>query len=181
MKMNIAVTTRLSFKLMDEKDWQKLFELDQDPAVMQYLTQGKPTSLEDIKTKGIPRMLAYRNEQQGWGLWQVTLREGNTFIGWVLVRPMGFFSDTPDFSDIEVGWRFKQASWGKGYAIEAAQAICSTIEKQPQIKAISATALTANVGSIKIMKKLGMQLQHYYIHTDDGSNLTAALYSKPCS
>ena len=90
---------------------------------MQYLTQGKPTSLEDIKTKGIPRMLAYRNEQQGWGLWQVTLREGNTFIGWVLVRPMGFFSDTPDFSDIEVGWRFKRASWGKGYATEAAQAI----------------------------------------------------------
>ncbi|WP_409423567.1 GNAT family N-acetyltransferase [Pseudoalteromonas sp. RW-H-Ap-1] len=181
MKMNTPVTKRLNFKLMDEKDWQKLFELDQDPAVMQYLTQGKPTSLEDIKTKGIPRMLAYRNEQQGWGLWQVTLREGNTFIGWVLVRPMGFFSDTPDFSDIEIGWRFKQASWGKGYATEAAQAICSTIEKQSQVKAISATALTANVGSINIMKKLGMQLQHYYIHTDDGSNLTAALYSKPCS
>jgi RimJ/RimL family protein N-acetyltransferase len=94
---------------------------------------------------------------------------------------MGFFSDTPDFSDIEVGWRFKQASWGKGYAIEAAGAICSELEKQRQVKAISATALTSNVGSINVMKKLGMQLQHYYIHTDDGSNLTAALYSKPCS
>ena len=93
---------------------------------------------------------------------------------------MDFFSDAPDFSDIEVGWRFKQATWGKGYAIEAAQAICSTIEKQPQIEAISATALTAKVGSISVMKKLGMRLKHYYIHTDDGSNLTAALYSKSC-
>ena len=86
MKMNIAVTTRLSFKLMDENDWPQLYELDQDPAVMQYLTQGKPTTLEEVKTKAIPRMLAYRNERQGWGLWQVNLREGNTFIGWVLGR-----------------------------------------------------------------------------------------------
>ena len=93
---------------------------------------------------------------------------------------MGFFSDTPDFSDIEVGWRFKQASWGKGYAIEAAGAICSELEKQRQVKAISATALTSNVGSINVMKKLGMQLKHYYIHTEDGSNLTAVLYSKSC-
>ena len=89
MKMNIAVTTRLSFKLMDEHDWPQLYELDQDPAVMQHLSQGKPTTLEEIKTISIPRMLAYRNAQQGWGLWQVNLREGNIFIGWVLVRPMG--------------------------------------------------------------------------------------------
>ncbi len=40
MKMNIAVTTRLSFKLMDENDWQQLYGLDQDLTVMQYLTSG---------------------------------------------------------------------------------------------------------------------------------------------
>ncbi|MEM6984651.1 MAG: N-acetyltransferase, partial [Pseudomonadota bacterium] len=33
MKMNIAVTTRLSFNLMDEHDWPQLYELDQDPVV----------------------------------------------------------------------------------------------------------------------------------------------------
>ena len=38
MKMNIAVTTRLSFKLMDENDWQQLYELDQDPAVVRFRT-----------------------------------------------------------------------------------------------------------------------------------------------
>lgn len=31
---------------MNEHDWPQLFELDQDPAVMQYLTRGEPTSLE---------------------------------------------------------------------------------------------------------------------------------------
>ena len=61
MKMNAPVTKRLILKLMDEHDWQQLYELDQDPAVMQFLTRGVPTTLEHIKKIGIPRMLAYRN------------------------------------------------------------------------------------------------------------------------
>ena len=70
---------------MNEHDWPQLFELDQDPAVMQYLTRGEPTSLEQIKNEGVPRMLAYRNELKGWGLWSIAINQSNTFIGWVLI------------------------------------------------------------------------------------------------
>jgi RimJ/RimL family protein N-acetyltransferase len=176
--MNTPVTKRLNYKLMDEHDWRQLFELDQDPAVMRYLTRGVPTTLEQIKQQGIPRMLAYRNPAKGWGLWQITTKTNNTFIGWVLVRPMGFFSATPNFNDIEVGWRFKQASWGYGYATEAALAVCDELIKDRTVKAISATAIMSNTASIKIMKKLGLQFIKNYTHTDEQGDLPAVLYSK---
>ena len=67
--MNITSTTRLTFRLMTEQDDELLFELDQDPAVMRYLTDGKPTSRADISNVFIPRMLSYRNPDKGWGLW----------------------------------------------------------------------------------------------------------------
>jgi hypothetical protein len=67
-----------------------LLERDQDLGVMQYLTRGVPTTLEQIKNEGVPRMLAYRNELKGWRLWIITIKQTNTFIGWVLIRPMVF-------------------------------------------------------------------------------------------
>ncbi|KTF13851.1 GNAT family N-acetyltransferase [Pseudoalteromonas sp. 10-33] len=178
MKMNAPVTKRLKFKLMDEHDWHKLYELDKDPAVMQFLTRGVPTSKEQIKEEGIPRMLAYRNEQTGWGLWSITIKDTNMFIGWILLRPMNFFSDSPNFSDIEIGWRFKQASWGHGYATEAAKALCGELAKQSSVKKISASALADNIGSIKVMEKLGLLFIKTYTHTDEHGELPAVLYSK---
>ena len=173
--MNIPRTARLNFKLMDENDGALLFDLDNDPAVMEHLTRGKVSTMNTIKEVFIPRMQAYRNPQQGWGLWQVNLNESDTFIGWILIRPMGFFTEQADYSDIEIGWRFKRTSWGKGYASEAAQAVADVITANADIKALSATALKDNNGSIKVMKRLGMQFVEHYTHSDE---LPAVLYRK---
>ena len=176
LKMNIARTERLSFRLMDENDAQLLYELDNDPDVMKYLTRGKTSSLQSIKDVFIPRLNAYRNEQKGWGLWQVNITQSNTFIGWVLVRPMGFF-EQPDYSDLEIGWRFKQISWGKGYASEAALAVAHSVSQFKEVKSLSATALKDNLGSINVMKKLGLSFVKEYQHSDEHGELPAVLYS----
>ena len=78
--MNTPVTTRLNFKLMNEHDWPLLHELDQDPAVMKYINRGTPSTLKQIKEIGIPRMLAYKNANKGWGLWKITLKKEDSFI-----------------------------------------------------------------------------------------------------
>ncbi|MDC3188374.1 GNAT family N-acetyltransferase [Pseudoalteromonas elyakovii] len=176
--MNIARTARLSFRLMDENDAELLYELDNDPEVMKHLTRGKVSTMQTIKEVFIPRLNAYKNEQKGWGLWQVNITEGNTFIGWVLVRPMGFF-DQPDFSDLEIGWRFKKMSWGKGYASEAALAIAKAVSELEEVKSLSATALKDNLGSIKVMEKLGLKFVKNYTHKDEQGELPAVLYSCP--
>ncbi|WP_404340567.1 GNAT family N-acetyltransferase [Pseudoalteromonas mariniglutinosa] len=177
--MNVAKTPRLNFRLMDENDAELLLALDSDPQVMQYLTRGKISTMETIKTEFMPRLNRYRNVAKGWGLWQVNITASEAFIGWILIRPMGFF-EQPDFSDIEIGWRFKRASWGNGYAIEAAHAVLREIIKNPEVKTISASALAANIGSIKVMEKLGLKFVKAYQHRDQYGELPAVLYSCLC-
>ncbi|WP_088331293.1 GNAT family N-acetyltransferase [Lacimicrobium sp. SS2-24] len=177
--MQIHDSARLSYRLMDEHDGDLLFELDQDPAVMQFITHGKTTSREAVNNTFIPRMLSYRNPQKGWGLWQVNIKEDNQFIGWVLVRPMHFFDDNRDDTDLELGWRFKQCSWGKGYATEAAQHISEVIAgHDANIHAISAIAVEDNQGSINIMRKLGMGFIKKALHQDPLGDMDVVYYSK---
>ena len=108
--VNIENSARLSYQLIDESDSEFLFQLDQNPEVMRYINGGVMTTREEIKNKFIPRLNAYKNADKGWGLWKVTIAENQQDIGWILVRPMDFFSEQPIWHDIELGWRFIQSS-----------------------------------------------------------------------
>ena len=117
-------------------------------------------------------------EQKYWGLWEVTIKKSNNFIGYIIVKPMDLFSELPDFSDIEIGWRLKQESWGNGYATEAACAMFNEITKQQDVKKISATANKNNLASIKVMEKLGMQFVKNYTQKEQGADVASVHYSK---
>jgi RimJ/RimL family protein N-acetyltransferase len=164
--MNIDNSARLSYQLIDKTDSEFLFQLDQNPEVMRYINGGDMPTRKDISEVFIPRHNAYKNVEKGWGLWKVTLIATQAKIGWILVRPMDFFSDQPIWHDIELGWRFLQSTWGKGYASEAAIHLQQLLAKQPENKSFSAIAVKDNLGSIAVMKKLGMEYIKSYIHTD---------------
>ena len=164
--MKIANSARLSYRLMDENNAEELFQLDQDPAVMKFINGGTPSSREQVKTVLIPRMQAYRDADKGWGLWQVNHTETGEYLGWVLVRPMYFFSDNPEVDNLELGWRFFQSTWGKGYASEAAQHIKQQLSHDKSIKSFSAIANENNFASVGVMKKIGMAYVKTYLHTD---------------
>lgn len=176
--VNIDNSARLSYQLIDESDSEFLFQLDQNPEVMRYINGGNMTSREDISKVFIPRLNAYKNVNKGWGLWKVSLVATQEAIGWILVRPMDFFSDQPIWHDIELGWRFSSSTWGKGYASEAAIHIQKALAKQSENKVFSAIAMQDNVGSIAVMKKMGMQYIKSYTHSDSQlGDLDVVLYS----
>mgnify|MGYP000456695630 FL=1 len=154
--MQILPSNRLSYRLVTREDKQDLFDLDQDPEVMLHLNGGKPSSMEEIEDIWIPRMEKYATPEKGWGIWHVSLTETGDFLGFILMRPMGFFTGTPDHQDLETGWRFFKHTWGKGYATEAAKHLMTEIAKTQPIKSYSAIALKDNVASVAVMKKLGM-------------------------
>ncbi|MBU2972478.1 GNAT family N-acetyltransferase [Pseudoalteromonas sp. C2R02] len=174
--MKIANSERLKFELMTDQDAHLFFELDQDPEVMRYINGGNMTSMEDVLNIYIPRMKSYTNEKLGWGQWKVSITDTNEFIGWVLVRPIDFFSDNSQLDNLELGWRFKKITWGKGYATEAAKSIALAVSQTKSVSKISAIALECNLASIKIMTKLGMKYIKTYIHKDPLGDIEAVYY-----
>lgn len=177
--MNIGPSNRLSYRMLTEQDADLLFELDQDEAVMRYLNGGERTSMDDILNRFIPRLKAFHNPEKGWGLWQVNILDSNEYIGWILVRPMYFFNEHRNDKDLELGWRFKQKAWGKGYATEAAAHIADAIIAVNDPDAFSAIAVEENLGSIAIMKKLGMTFVKKDLHIDPVWQAEVVYYSKP--
>ncbi|HBY87661.1 MAG TPA: N-acetyltransferase [Colwellia sp.] len=174
--MHITNSERLKFRLMDSEDAHALWELDQDPAVMKFLNGGKPTSIDQINNVFIPRMNKYRNSELGWGIWQVSNKVTDEYLGWVLIRPMSFFTESPNTRDLEVGWRFFQTTWGKGYATEAAIAIRDAVVANTDVTHVSALAVADNLASIGVMKKMGMNFVRAYLHEDPIGNFDAVHY-----
>ena len=177
--MHINNSERLKFRLMDSKDAQALWEIDQDPAVMKFLNGGTPTSIEQVNSVFIPRMKKYRNSELGWGIWQVSNKVTDEYLGWVLIRPMSFFTESPDTKDLELGWRFFQATWGRGYATEAAIAIKDAVVANTDVTHVSALAVADNLASVEVMKKMGMKFIRAYLHEDPIGDFDAVHYQMP--
>ncbi|QBG35790.1 GNAT family N-acetyltransferase [Litorilituus sediminis] len=182
--MHVADSERLSFRLFDQNDGKLLWQLDQDPEVMKYVSGGKINTMDDINTIFLPRMAKYTNPEQGWGIWQVSDKSTQEYLGWILVRPMEFFNEDAAIKaahekDIELGWRFFQKTWGKGYASEAAMAIKDALIAQTNIDYLSAIAVEENLGSINIMKKLGMKFIKKALHQDPLGETELVFYQMP--
>ncbi|TQV89595.1 GNAT family N-acetyltransferase [Aliikangiella coralliicola] len=174
--MKIDDSARLSYQQMSADDADLLFQLDQDPEVMKHINGGKMTTMEEVHEIYIPRLESYKNEAKGWGLWKVSVKDTGEFIGWVLVRPMAFFSDSPEFDNLELGWRFLRSSWGKGYGTEAANTVKEALIANGGIKKLSAVAYEENKASIKIMLKIGMKYLKTDIHKDPLGDHEAVYY-----
>ena len=163
--MQIRDSERLTYHYVTEADADFLWELDQDEMVMKFINGGKKSSREDIQNIFVPRFQAYSNPALGWGLWRVETLDNKESIGWILVRPFGFFTKSPESDNIELGWRFKRSSWGKGYATEAANAVKESLYEIGMDK-FSAIANPENQASINIMKKLGLRFSHELEYKD---------------
>ena len=90
LPIEIPPSERLSYRLMDSKDAHLWFELDQDPEVMRFLNEGKPTTREQIDNLFVPRIAAFTNPETGCGLWEVASRSSGEYLGWILERQYGF-------------------------------------------------------------------------------------------
>lgn len=95
----------------------------------------------------------------GWGLWLIELREANLVIGSV------GFKGRPDAAGvIEIGYGISASYRRRGYTFEAAQALVAWGFAQPGVRSITAECLPDNIGSIRILEKLGMR-QVGFVHS----------------
>lgn len=175
----IPPTPRLAFRLMGSADAPLLFELDQDPEVMRYLNDGKPSTWEEIQQQFVPRMMDFTDPAAGFGLWEVRRREDDAYLGWILARQYGIGTSYHEPDNVELGWRLKRHCWGQGIATEAAAAIISVLRQQPGTRVFCAIADPANLGSTTVMRKLGMRYVDDRVHRTPWRDFDVAYYEMP--
>jgi RimJ/RimL family protein N-acetyltransferase len=153
-------TDRLVLRDITEADAELLFELDSDPEVMRYIG---PRPWNDVAGYRERTRTVYMPQQaHPWhGVRLVFDRAGSEFLGWVFVRPATGSRFAPDLGwtradEVEVGYRFRRAAWGRGVATEAATPLVRIALVDPETSAVVACALSGNAGSLRVLEKLGL-------------------------
>lgn len=162
--MNAIETERLRLRRFADTDADAalLLELDSDPEVMRYIGPYQLATAAEYRERIRLWMGFYGGP--GRGVWAVEERATDAFLGWVFLRPapvhrmaaaIGWTRD----SELELGYRYRRAAWGRGYATEAAAALVPAALTDPAVTAVVAVALAANRGSTRVMEKVGLRYE----------------------
>jgi len=152
MKTSIE-TERLLLRELLPTDDAGMFELDSNPEVHIYLGNKPVKSIEESR-----EMIANIRQQyleNGIGRWAVILKETGEFIGWSGLKLEKNVNGYETFYDL--GYRFIQKHWGKGYAFETAKAFVDFGFNEMKLSVINAYADFDNLNSRKVLEKIGMK------------------------
>jgi RimJ/RimL family protein N-acetyltransferase len=157
-------TARLALRRFTEADAGLLDDLDSDPEVMRYLTNGKPTPYEVIRDEVLPRMLAEYRRSASHGHWAAIEKSTGAFLGWFgLQTPAG---RRPD--EAELGYRLRRSAWGRGYATEGSRALVHKAFAELGLQRVYAGTMTVNLASRRVMEKAGLRyVRTYHLDFDD--------------
>lgn len=147
----VIETERLILRTWKKEDADPYFQINQDPKVIEFL-RGALT-MEQVNDF----ILAVNNHQDrhGYTLWAAELKKTGELIGFIGLNYTDWESHfTPA---VEVGWRLGSQYWSKGFATEGAKAALNFGFKQCGIKEIVSFTVPANVRSIRLMEKIGLQ------------------------
>ncbi|MEO0869643.1 MAG: GNAT family N-acetyltransferase [Cyanobacteria bacterium J06642_11] len=158
-------------------DAQQAFDIYSDPRVMRWLSGEADRSIQMTQE----RLARYcERTVNGLGVWAVVDKAIDRVIGSILLVPLPN-SDKTDSHKIEIGWHFRPASWGYGYATEAAQAILQYGFTEVELDTIYAVTTADNIRSQRVMARLNLQslgtTDNHYDRTLEIYSLTAANYS----
>jgi RimJ/RimL family protein N-acetyltransferase len=162
LKLSI-LTPRLQLRPLVPSDASLLAAVDADTDVLRYIGRPIATSLQGYKefiAQVRARYLSDETESPLYGFWVAEERNSGVALGWYLLRPaLDYrFAKEAGFTagQVEIGYRFHTAAWGKGYATEGAQELLQRALLQKETTAIVAVALATNQASIRVMEKLGL-------------------------
>lgn len=160
-------TGRLVLRDWRSEDWGAFFRHTNVPAVMQWLGGV----LDDEGCAAQRARVESCRAANGFCFWLVERKEDG---GHLAGETLGFCglkrADAPGSSvagEIEVGWRFREDSWGRGYAKEAAiAAMDAAFERFGALRVVSIT-VEGNAPSWGLMQRLGMTRRPEFDYADD--------------
>jgi RimJ/RimL family protein N-acetyltransferase len=150
--LKVLETDRLILRWLSTEDAEFILGLLNEPSWLQFIGDKGVRTLEDARAyilKGPVDMYS----RLGFGLYLVELKESILPIG------MCGLIKRDALEDVDIGFAFLPAYWGKGYAYEAAAAVMTYGEKVLGLKRIVAITSPDNDSSVKLLEKLGLRFE----------------------
>ena len=150
-------TSRMRFRQFTLEDLDALSKIVGDPEVMKYIGTGGARGLQSAE-KTI-RIILSHWEKHGFGIWAVENKASRRLMGWCGLQHL---DKTPE---VEVAYLFDHQYWRQGYATEAARAALRYGFENRKLDRIVAITRSENIGSYRVMEKLGMRYErdaHFY-------------------
>lgn len=161
--MNLVFETdRLLLRPLEITDADDFFEMNNNPNVNRYLRNPLLT-ITDTK-KYIDKI---RNEysKNGIGRFAVVLKENNKLIGFSGLK----FREKEENNYVnfhDLGYRFSEDYWRKGYAKEAALFWINYGFNEMNLERIHACAEDKNIASNSLLKSIGFKFTNQYFAND---------------
>jgi [ribosomal protein S5]-alanine N-acetyltransferase len=141
-------TPRLVLRALVPDDADDLFAYAADPDLAQYTLWSAHTTLEDSR-----QFIAWIS--------------GGSLACWAIVQPATgrvigtsfLHSHHARHQRAEIAFNLAKASWGRGYATEAAQAVMRAGFTHYGLNRIEGTCMLGNVASARVMEKVGMRFE----------------------
>ena len=168
----VLTTERLILRGWGEGDDEAFARHLNTPAVMRWL--GGLLSPERL-AEATARYRRWEAER-GYTFWIAERRDDAEWLGFCGLK----HADTPGspiLGELEIGWRFREDAWGRGYAREAAEASLGyAFDRLPSPRVVAIT-VPGNVPSWTLMQRLGMRHlpELDYADTRFGPELTPAI------
>ena len=157
-------TRRLRHRAFTAHDAAAVLAFNGNADVMRYTHEPLITTLDEARA----RIAAHQDfETIGYGRWACVLKATNQVIGFCGLKYL------TDLDAVDVGYRFLPEYWGQGLATEACQASLDFGFSTLDLNEIIGLVVPENQGSIRVLEKSGMRLQHEF----DYDGIKALRYS----
>lgn len=172
------VTDRLILRRFTKKDAEDMYIWASNPNVVKYLSYQPHKSTKDSKSILRKWIASYRKQDTyNWAIEYKSICIGNISV--VSREENGYIC--------HLGWQIDEKYWNQGLVTEAAKAVVDFLFTEVGCDRISSAYDTRNVGSGRVMQKIGMKyegcLRRYY-YQKDGSigdrNFYAILRNEWC-
>lgn len=150
--MIVLETERLVLRRLSTHDAEFILGLLNEPSFLRYIGDRGVRTIEDARAY-IAKGPIDSYDRHGFGLFLVSRKEDGAPIGMCgLLR-------RDALPDVDVGFAFRPAFWGQGYAFESAAAVLSYGREVLGLGRIVAITSPENEGSIRVLTKLGMRFE----------------------
>ena len=146
------LTERLCLNFVEHEDIAQIHHLHSFPEVDEFNTTGIPAKIEDTEQLMAPLFDA--NHSGTKYTFSVKDKKTNEFIGMVGVVP-----GKPKYYSAEVWYKIIPNEWGQGYGTEILKTLIQFCFNTLNTHRVEAGCAVANIGSIRVMEKCGMQLE----------------------